>query len=140
MPNINFYSQETEYELPNKRKIRSWIINVLQIHQKNPLDLNFIFTSDRYLFELNQKFLNHNTYTDIITFDYSESNDDIKGDVFISIDRIKENSEIFEQSFIDELHRVMIHGVLHLLGLKDKTTTEKEEMRKFENHYLALRL
>ena len=138
MPGINYYAQDIAFELPNKRKTTSWILGVIQAHQRKQSEINFIFTSDEYLLALNKKHLQHDTFTDIITFDYSEEKTEIESDIFISIDRIKENSKQLNESFIDELHRVMVHGVLHLLGLNDKTAAEKQEMRKFENHYLAL--
>lgn len=101
------------------------------IHQ-----LTYIFTTDDYLFNLNKKHLHHNTLTDIITFDYSE-NGELAGDVFISVERVKENAEKFNTSFTDELHRVMVHGLLHLAGYNDKSKTAKAVMRKKEDSSLA---
>ena len=99
-------------------------------------DINYVFCTDNYLLDINLKYLNHNTLTDIITFNFCE-NKKISGDILISLDRIKENSSIFEQPFNKELYRVMIHGVLHLIGYNDKTSKEKERMRKKEDYYLV---
>ena len=98
-------------------------------------DVSVIFVSDDYLLEINQSYLNHDYYTDIITFDYCEQNV-ISGDLFISIDRVRENADVFNVDFGTELHRVIIHGVLHLCGYKDKTEDDEEVMRKMENKYL----
>ncbi len=98
-------------------------------------DISIIFVSDEYLLEMNKKYLNHDYYTDIITFDYCEKNV-ISGDLFISVERVEENADTFNISFISELHRVMIHGVLHLCGYRDKTDEEQVEMRSMENKYL----
>ena len=100
-------------------------------------DISYVFCTDDELLEVNQKHLNHNTYTDIITFDYTESKT-INSDIFISIDRITENAKKFEVTFEDELHRVMIHGILHLCGYKDKTKADADLMRKKENQALKL--
>ncbi len=106
---------------------------------KNPNDINFIYCSDEYLLELNKSSLNHDYYTDIITFDYCEGKE-VSGDLFISIDRVRENANEMNLTFEDELHRVMIHGVLHLCGYKDKTKKDAETMREKENFYLKTRL
>jgi rRNA maturation RNase YbeY len=98
-------------------------------------DVYVIFVSDDYLLEINQSYLNHDYYTDIITFDYCEQNV-ISGDLFISVDRVRENADVFNVDFGTELHRVIIHGVLHLCGYKDKTEDDEEVMRKMENKYL----
>ena len=98
--------------------------------------LSFVFCKDDYLLEVNKKFLNHDYYTDIITFDYNESNS-VSGDFIISIDRVKENAFIHQCSFYSELYRVIIHGVLHLLGFSDKTDNQKRRMRKLEDLYLS---
>lgn len=100
--------------------------------------INFIFCSDKYLLQLNQKYLNHNTYTDIITFDNSDSQHEISGDLYISVERVRENSKQFSGSFVIELQRVMIHGILHLLGYNDKSSKDKETMRNKEDYYLSL--
>lgn len=101
--------------------------------------LNYIFCTDDYLLAINQSHLNHNYYTDIITFDTSFGQDGISGDVYISIDRVKENAITLGEDFDRELHRVMIHGFLHLIGFRDKTKTDKTNMRKKEEACLSLR-
>ena len=140
MESIHFFSEQTKFNLKLKTQIRHWIRSVIHQYKKRITNLNFIFTSDEYLIEINQKYLNHNTYTDIVTFDQSTINNRLEADIYISIDRVQANAKQLEVPFDDELHRVLIHGVLHLLGYKDKTLADKEEMRKRENHFLALRL
>jgi len=136
---IHFFSEEINYNLKNKTKIRSWLKQVIHHNKRTITALNYIFTSDEHLLKINQNYLKHNSYTDIITFDHSTESDKIESDIFISIDRVRENAANNKTSFSEELHRVMIHGVLHLLGCKDKSDSEKNEMRKKENHYLNLR-
>ncbi|TAE42232.1 MAG: rRNA maturation RNase YbeY [Sphingobacteriales bacterium] len=137
---IFFYQQEVSYTLKHKNKLRQWI-NQTILHEKHQLEsLNFIFCSDNYLLTLNRQYLHHNTYTDIITFDNSETSGLIIGDIFISIDRIKENAKTFNSSFTNELHRVMIHGTLHLLGYKDKSAKAKKLMTQKEDEYLGMRV
>ena len=138
MKNIYFFCENIQYTLKQKNRIRAWISTVVEQNNKELLNINYIFTSDSHLLHINKEYLNHNTYTDIITFDQSENENTIEAEIYISIDRIKQNAKTLNLSFQNELHRVMIHGVLHLLGLKDKTEIEKQEMRKNENHYLAL--
>ena len=138
MKKIYFFCEDIHFTLKQKTKIRNWISNVVEQNNKEILNINYIFTSDSHLLQINKEYLNHNTYTDIITFNQSADENTIEADIFISIDRIKQNAKTLNQSFQNELHRVMIHGVLHILGLKDKAEIEKQEMRKNENHYLAL--
>jgi rRNA maturation RNase YbeY len=109
--------------------------NVVKTELKELGDISIIFVSDQYLLEMNQKYLNHDYFTDIITFDYCEHNI-ISGDLFISVDRVKENADSFNVDELTEIHRVMIHGVLHLCGYKDKTEEEEKNMRLLENKYL----
>lgn len=139
MKNIHFFTEDLVFTLKNKTKLRRWIKDTIQQNNNTLQFINFIFTSDKFLLNVNKEYLNHNTLTDIITFDQSIDPEVIEADIYISVERIKENSKSFKISFEDELHRVMIHGVLHLLGYNDKEESEKEEMRKKENHYLALR-
>jgi len=120
--------------------LKKWLKNVIQHHRKEGGNINFIFCSDRYLLGINKNYLNHNTYTDIITFSSSENNKIIAGDIFISVERICENARSFNSSFNDELHRVMIHGILHLLGFRDKSSKEKFIMRQKENECLDWRI
>jgi len=132
---INFYYEDISgLHLP-KRKIRNWINSAICEENKKSKDLSFIFCSDSYLLKINQQYLEHDYYTDIITFDYVEG-DWVSGDIFISVERVKENAEIFKVLFMNELCRIMIHGVLHLLGYKDKQKDHKSQMTERENYYL----
>ena len=131
---IEFHS-EIKFVLKNQRELKKWIEDVIISENKELGYINYVFCSDEYLLERNIKYLNHDTLTDVISFNYCEG-DIISSDIMISIDRIKENSIIFENSFSDELHRVMIHGVLHLIGYDDKTKKEKQTMRNKEDFYL----
>ena len=129
------FHYEIKFTLNNQIELQKWIEDVIMYEKKVLGDLIYIFCSDEYLLEKNIKYLGHNTLTDIITFNYCEGNI-INSDIMISIDRIKENSSIFENSFEEELHRVMIHGVLHLIGYDDQTKKEKDIMREKEDFYL----
>jgi len=129
---IYFYNEKIDFKLKNKAKLKFWLKHIAELEKKTIGTLNFIFTSDEELLQKNKQFLNHNTLTDIITFDYCEGNKLI-GDIFISTDRVKENAKKFNVEFEEELHRVIIHGTLHLCGYKDKTKTASELMRKKEN-------
>lgn len=135
---IYFFTEEVSYVIRDKNKIRKWVLYVISTEKQKEGNINFILCSDRYLHKTNLEYLDHDTYTDIITFDTSEDQNEISGDIFISIDRIRENAETFKTAIIKELHRVMIHGVLHLLGYKDNTSKEKELMRSKEDYYLSL--
>jgi len=112
------------------------LVNVIEEEGFNLGDVTVILVTDGYLLEMNQKHLDHDYYTDIITFDYSEANI-ISGDLFISVDRVRENAETYQTDFLTELNRVMIHGTLHLCGYKDKTEEEERLMRSLENKYLS---
>lgn len=138
---IYFHQEDVVFQLKNKTRLKQWIIQTIENKKQEPGDINFIFCSDTYLLSINQHYLKHNTFTDIITFDYSkgQKNVPISGDIFISIVRIKENAAKFSKTFEDELHRVMIHGILHLLGYRDKTKTDKLEMTRQEDRYLKKR-
>lgn len=131
---IDFHC-EIKFVLKNQRELKKWIEDVIISENKELGYINYVFCSDEYLLKRNIKYLNHDTLTDIISFNYCEG-DIINSDIMISIDRIKENSIIFENSFSKELHRVMIHGVLHLIGYNDKTKKEKQKMREREDFYL----
>jgi len=139
MESIHFFTEEIDFTLKSKTKIRSWLRKAAHEYNKKVSCINYIFTSDKYLLDINREYLNHNTYTDIITFNQSSTPNKIEADIYISIQRVEANSKKLKTSFSEELHRVMIHGLLHLLGYNDKTNAEKEYMRKKENHYLALR-
>ena len=137
---ITFFAEDTDFVLPQKQKVREWIGSVIKNEGFARIsELNFIFCSDDYLLDVNKEYLNHDTYTDIITFDSSEVENMIAGDIFISIDRIRDNAAKFQVSDKDELHRVIVHGILHLCGYGDKTKTEKTRMTEKENEYLATR-
>ena len=131
------YHYENNFILEDSEKIRIWIEDVIKKEKKIVGDITYIFCDDDYLLERNKEFLNHNTLTDIITFNYCIDNN-ISSDIMISIDRVKENSTIFENSFNEELKRVMIHGILHLIGYNDKSEEEEKLMRKKENFYLNM--
>lgn len=134
---ILFHTEDISHTFSNKKIIRSWINKVSNKHHKEVGDINYIFCSDAIILEINKQFLNHDYYTDIISFDYSEENF-ISGDIYISIDTVKSNALKYEVLFKDELHRVIIHGVLHFLGFKDKTKTDAEKMRRLENESLQI--
>jgi rRNA maturation RNase YbeY len=139
MAKISFSNADKKLTLKNKKNIAQWIISTIEKEKKECGQIAYIFCSDDYLLDLNQRFLNHNTYTDIITFDYSEGKT-LNGEIYISIDRVKENAKNFEVDFETELLRVIIHGALHLAGYKDKTKEQKEKMRKKEDQYLLKRI
>ncbi len=132
---INFYFEEIEELQLDLPKSKKWIKNTISKEGSQPGDITFIFCSDDYLLEINRQYLDHDYYTDIITFDYVEG-DLISGDIFISVDRVRENAATFGVSFLNELNRIVIHGVLHLLGYKDKEPEEKELMTTKEDTYL----
>jgi rRNA maturation RNase YbeY len=133
---IYFYNEKIDFKLKNKAKLKLWLKHIAQLEKKTIGTLNFIFTSDEELLQKNKQFLNHNTLTDIITFDYCEDNK-LTGDIFISIERISENAKKFNVAFEEELHRVIIHGTLHLCGYKDKTKPTADLMRKKEDWALG---
>jgi probable rRNA maturation factor len=135
---INFYNEGVSYKLKHKLKVKNWICDTISAEGKHLDQLSFIFCCDEYLLGINEQFLKHSTYTDIITFDNSERDGFITGDIFISIERVKENAEKFKVAESDELHRVLIHGTLHLLGYPDKPKKNKIIMTAMENKYLAL--
>ena len=135
---IHFFWEDISYNLKQKIRLRNWITNTIKEENKRIGELTFIFCSDAYLLSINQEYLNHNTYTDIITFNNSED-DRIIGDIFISLERVHENALRFKVSEQDELHRVMIHGTLHLLGYTDKGKDAKALMTSKENYYLLKR-
>jgi len=137
-PEIRFFTEDISFTLRDKKKLRKWIQVVIGNEKKLPGSLNFIFCSDEYLYKLNVQYLNHNTLTDIITFDMSENSDEISGEIYISIDRVKENAKKFKVPSYKELHRVIIHGILHLSGYDDKTSKEVLIMRAKEDKCLSL--
>src|SRR5260221_10593980 len=134
---IRFFSEEIEFKILNPKKVKAWLIQSANRERKEITEISFILIYGPFLLNLNQGYLNHDTLTDIITFDYSQGNK-LSGEIYISIDRVMENSKKFDSGFVDELHRVMIHGVLHLCGYKDKTRPDKTLMHKKEDAYLSL--
>lgn len=134
---ISFNTEDIDFELAESEAVIQWIQKILQLEEKQLQQLTYIFCSDEYLYEINQEYLSHDTYTDIITFPYTDP-PLIEGDIFISIDRVRENARNLSLPFEQELHRVMIHGVLHLCGYPDKTTEEAARMRAMEDEALAL--
>ena len=137
LENISFFSEEIDFTINDTKNKTKWINSIISQYSNIPGEITYIFCSDKYLLELNIDHLNHDTFTDIITFDYTKTGM-ISGDIFISIHRVTENAEKFKVTFQEELQRVMAHGVLHLIGFKDKTVEEKKEMREAENNALAL--
>ncbi len=134
---IDFFS-ETNFELSHSKQITVWISNIIKHHNKEEGELIYIFVDDEYLLKLNKQFLQHDTLTDIISFDNTLGNL-IAGEIYISIPRVKENASLYNQTFIDELHRVMIHGVLHFIGFGDKTQNQQKIMQEQENAALKQR-
>ncbi|WP_299393706.1 rRNA maturation RNase YbeY [uncultured Gelidibacter sp.] len=130
------FNYETEFQLENELALSDWIAGAIKNEGFNEGEINYIFCDDAYLLELNIQFLEHDTLTDIISFDYTMGKQ-INGDVYISIERVKENAEEFGVSFDNELSRVMIHGVLHYCGYKDKTEEDEAQMRSKENFYIS---
>ncbi|MCD4683200.1 MAG: rRNA maturation RNase YbeY [Bacteroidales bacterium] len=135
---IFFFSEEINFLLRRKNKLRNWIKACILSEGRDTGFINYIYCSDEYLKDINIKYLKIENYTDVIAFDNSDSPKQISGDIYISIGRIKENSREFETSFYHELYRVMIHGILHLIGYKDKTKKDADLMRKKEDYYLSL--
>lgn len=131
------FNYELDFSLPNEDAFSSWISSVIVSENKKEGDINYIFCDDEYILEINKQYLNHDYYTDIISFDYSVGNE-LHGDVFVSIDRIRENAVDFKVPFEDELKRVIIHGVLHYCGYKDKSEDEAVLMRQKEDEKIAM--
>jgi len=133
---IEIYFEDTKPIKLKKSDLKNYIKYLIHNELKKAGNISIVLCSDNYLLEMNKKYLEHDYFTDIITFDYVE-NDIISGDLFISIDRIKENAETFKTTFLNELVRVIFHGVLHLAGYKDKTSPDRQMMREKENFYLS---
>ena len=137
MTEITYLAQQTELPIFNQLAVNEWIKQVARNHNRVVGPLTYIFCSDDRIIEVNRKFLNHDDFTDIITFDYS-SHKRISGDMFISLDTVKSNAELFQRAYNEELMRVVIHGVLHLCGINDKGPGEREIMEAHENDALAI--
>lgn len=135
---INFFSEEVKFALPQKLRRKTWLKKIAESENFKIGELNYVFCSDEYLYQINVTYLDHHTYTDIITFDNSEDEKTIEGDVFISIDRVRENASQHQQDETTELSRVISHGLLHLIGYKDKSAEQVKAMRSKEEFAIRL--
>lgn len=131
------FNYETEFQLDNEQKYQNWLTEVIESEDKEEGEINYIFCDDDYLYEINVQYLEHETLTDIISFDYTLGNL-ISGDIFISIERVKDNAQDFGVSFEEELKRVMVHGILHYCGYKDKTEADEKLMRAKEEEKMKM--
>ena len=134
---IHFFNEAIPFRLQNIKEKRDWLIRCIESEGKSAGEISFIFCSDEYLLQMNVDYLNHDTFTDVITFDYTEG-ENLSGDIFISIPRVKENASLFSIPYREELNRVMVHGILHLCGYKDKTAKQEKQMRSKEDEKLRL--
>lgn len=132
---ITFHSEGVDFPAIDKKRVADWIRSVAKEYGKKTGEIAYLFCNDNKILAVNQQFLGHDYYTDIITFDYSEE-DCLSGDIFVSIDTVRSNADLYRVSYQEELHRVVIHGILHLCGMKDESEQEKEEMREAENRAL----
>ena len=132
---IYLHTEDIDFTYPDEAVLRQWLDSVARKEGKILGEINIIFCSDEYLLKMNKQYLNHDYYTDVITFDYSDDQI-ISGDIFISVDRVKDNAQTYNQTFETELNRVIVHGILHLIGYKDKTDAEQKLMRQKEDYYL----
>jgi rRNA maturation RNase YbeY len=139
MPIIHFFNEDIQYLVRRKTLLRNWILLTIKAEKRKLEEISFILCSDQFLLQINQEFLDHEDYTDIITFQYNESGQKIQGDIYISLERVRENAIKYNQRLLDEIHRIIIHGVLHLIGYQDKSINDKEEMSRKEDYYLSLR-
>lgn len=135
---ISYYNQDIDFKFKGKRLTSKWLTLVAESEIRRIGDIAVIFCSDDYILQINQQYLSHDYYTDIITFDYSEG-DKLSGDLFISVDTVKANAEEYGTDFNDELNRVVVHGILHLIGYDDHNDKDIAVMRKKEDYYLSLR-
>lgn len=138
LPEVDFHSTAVNFIPKSKSQLRQWIVDTFRAEKKALSSLHFIFCSDEYLLGINKEFLDHDDYTDVITFDYGHDSE-IEGEIYISVDRVRDNANSMGQNFDDELHRVMIHGVLHLCGYGDSKPEDKRVMTRKEDYYLNLR-
>jgi rRNA maturation RNase YbeY len=136
---IQFNYFRTRFRLADPKSTSAWLLKVARKEGFTISSLSYVFCTDSHLLSINQQYLNHDTLTDIITFDLSEKSGAIEAEIYISVPRVRENAKALGVDFNTELHRVIVHGVLHLLGHSDKTTAQKAEMRKRESSYLSLR-
>lgn len=138
MGEINFFSEDVDYTLADEEKIINWLLDTIEKEQSDLDTINYIFCSDEYLLDINRTYLDHDYYTDIITFQHQSEDEPILSDIYISIDRVKENAKDLNLTFDLEMQRVIIHGLLHLLGYSDKSETDQALMRAKEDSYLSL--
>lgn len=131
------YNYETDFQLDDEAKFSNWISQIILSENKKEGDINYIFCDDEYLVQINQQYLDHDTLTDIISFDYSVGNE-LHGDIFISVDRVRDNANEYEVTFQQEILRVMAHGILHYCGFKDKTEQDETIMRNKENEKIKM--
>jgi len=135
---IHFHFDEVDLPLKDRNKLKNFLASLVVKEKRRLNALNYIFCNDRTLLEINRRYLNHNSYTDVITFDLSSSPKEILGDIYISAERIRENAKNLKLSTKEELHRVILHGLLHLCGYNDKTGGERKLIRSKEDYYLNL--
>lgn len=135
---VSYFFEQTKFQFKNRRLNNAWLKLVAESEVKKLGQVNIIFCSDNYILDINQKYLQHDYFTDIITFDYCEGNV-LSGDLFISVDTVRENSIFYKTEFEEELNRVMVHGLLHLIGYDDHTEEDQKTMRSKENYYLEVR-
>lgn len=131
------FNYETDFKLPNEDVLSKWISSIITLHNCKEDEISYVFCDDEYLHKLNVQFLNHDTLTDIISFDYSVGKN-LQGDIFISVERVEDNAKDLGLTFKEELHRVIIHGILHYCGFKDKTESDGKQMRLKEDEALSL--
>ncbi len=134
---IQFFIEDVDFKVPQPRKTKSWLQSIIKAEGFTLNQLNYIFCSDEYLLNVNRQYLEHDFYTDIITFDNSEEDAVIEGDIFVSIDRVKDNAQELNKPFEEELRRVLAHGILHLVGYDDHEDEQEQEMRNKEDFYLS---
>ena len=142
MIDLSFYSEDCKFEVEDKERYSRWIADASKREEVEPDTINLIFCSDNHILKINNEYLQHDYFTDIITFDYSEYEEETKhisGDLFISIDTVRSNASTFDVTFREELDRVIIHGILHLIGYNDKSVEEQKDMRQKEDFYLGTR-
>ncbi|MBQ5985550.1 MAG: rRNA maturation RNase YbeY [Bacteroidales bacterium] len=135
---VSYFNEDTKFDFKEKRLTNRWLKLVAESEIRRLGDISIIFCSDNYILDVNMKYLQHDYFTDIITFDYCEG-DTVFGDLFISVDSVRENAAFYGTEFKDELNRVIVHGVLHLIGYDDHSEEDIKEMRAKENYYLSLR-
>jgi rRNA maturation RNase YbeY len=135
---IRFFSEEIDFKVPHPNRTRRWLRQVAEAEGTFVNELTYVFCSDEYLHRMNVEFLDHDTLTDIITFDTSEENEGLNGELYVSVERVTDNAQTFGVSFEQELARVLVHGILHLCGYSDKELSHKQQMRELENFYISL--